>query len=79
MARDTLFDLAVNRALGYAQGLKISLKNKEELKKGLEVWYLKTRFAYRVALDDIINVLATYPGEGSWVGGKAGAWCENSL
>jgi hypothetical protein len=79
MARDALFDLAVNRALIYAQGLKISLKNKEELKRGLEVWYLKTRFAYRISLDEIADALTTYPGKGSWSGGKIGKWQENSF
>jgi hypothetical protein len=76
MARDTLFDLAVNRALTYTKGLNLYLHNKDELKTRLEVWYLKTRFAYRVSLDDIIDVLITYPGKGSWSGGKVGRWYE---
>jgi hypothetical protein len=76
MARDTLFDLAVNRALSYAKGLNLPLHNKVELKTRLEVWYLKTRFAYRVSLDDIVDVLTTYSGQGSWSGGKGGEWYE---
>jgi hypothetical protein len=77
MARDTLFDLAVNRALRYAKGLKLPLHNKDELKIRLEVWYLKTRFAYRISLDDIVDALTTYPGQGVWLGGKLGEWQEN--
>jgi hypothetical protein len=74
MTRDSLFDLAVERALSYAKSLDISLQNKEELKNYLELWYLKTRFAYRISLDDIIQVLQNYPGQGKWLGGKDGSW-----
>jgi hypothetical protein len=74
VARDALFDLAVERALSYTQSLNIASQNKEELHKRLEVWYLKTRFAYRIPLDDMLKVLQTYPGTGVWTGGKNGTW-----
>lgn len=73
VARDALFDLAVERTLSYAQSVNISTRDKE-LKKHLEVWYLKTRFAYRISLDDITEVLRRYPGQGKWLGGKDGSW-----
>ncbi|MGL4609806.1 MAG: hypothetical protein ACRCYY_08995 [Trueperaceae bacterium] len=72
--RDTLFDLAIERALTYAQSLNISFQDKKLLEDKLELWYLKTRFAYRVPLEDIINVLSSYPGQGKWTNGKNGAW-----
>jgi hypothetical protein len=74
MARDALFDLAVERALAYVQSINRSTQSKEDLKKNLEVWYLKTRFAYRIPLDNIIEVLHRYPGQGKWLGGKSGSW-----
>jgi hypothetical protein len=74
MARASLFDLAVERALSYTKGLNVALQNEEELKKSLEVWYLKTRFAYRISLDDVVEVLQRYPGQGSWSGGEDGTW-----
>jgi hypothetical protein len=74
VARDSLFDLAIERSLSYAKSLNISMQNKEEVKKYLEVWYLKTRFAYRIPLDDIVEVLQRYPGQGTWSGGKDGSW-----
>jgi hypothetical protein len=74
MARASLFDLAVERALAYAQGLNIPIQDRNELKKSLEVWYLKTRFVYRISLNDIIEVLQRYPGQGVWVGGREGKW-----
>jgi hypothetical protein len=72
--RDILFDLAVNRSLAYVQSLGIATENKGMLKQPLELWYLKTRFAYRISLDDIVEILQTYPGTGSWSGGKNGMW-----
>jgi hypothetical protein len=74
MDRNALFDLAVNRSLSYIQSLGIEAKDKDILKQRLEVWYLKTRFAYRVSLDDIVEVLQSYPGTGTWAGGKGGMW-----
>jgi hypothetical protein len=78
MERDALFDLAVNRSLSYAQSLGVDFQNKDKLRERLELWYLKTRFAYRVPLDDIIEVLQTYPGSGKWLGGKDGMWQDSN-
>lgn len=74
MERDALFDLAVNRSLSYAKSIGLELKNKEKLQEELELWYLKTRFAYRIPLDDLTQVLESYPGTGTWTGGKNGMW-----
>jgi hypothetical protein len=77
--RDKLFDLAVARALDYATRLKLDLHDATELKTGLELWYLKTRFAYRVPLEDIINILQTCPEKHyQWQGGKHGQWIKNA-
>lgn len=74
-ARPELFDEAVNRALTYALRLGLPLGKPERLRGGLELWYLKTRFAYRVPLGDVLAVLATYPGPNHrWSGGVAGRW-----
>ena len=74
MPRDSLFDLAVNRALSYALRLGLTFEA-TELRGGLELWYLKTRFTYRVPLDEIVSALQNYPGEGYfWEGGQAGDW-----
>jgi hypothetical protein len=75
--RNELFDLAVTRALEYALRLNINMHNAKELTRGLELWYLKTRFAYRIPLSDIIKVLQIYPGANTiWQGGKNGQWLE---
>jgi hypothetical protein len=74
MERDALFDLAVNRSLAYAKSLGLETINKEKLRQGLELWYLKTRFAYRISLGDIVEILQSYPGSGKWLGGKSGSW-----
>ena len=76
MPRDELFDLAVNRALSYALKLRIlPTTDAQVVYRGLEVWYLKTRFAYRVPLVSLCEVLVSYPGEGFfWSGGAEGAW-----
>lgn len=74
MERDALFDLAVNRSLSYANKVGLETNDKEKLKQGLELWYLKTRFAYRIPLDEIVTILQGYPGKGEWVGGKGGEW-----
>jgi hypothetical protein len=74
VARDTLFDLAVKRSLAYIQSLKLPNHDKEILQQHLQVWYLKTRFAYRIPLNEIIDVLQRYPGQGVWSGGKDGKW-----
>ena len=75
MPRDALFDLAVNRSLQYAARLGVLRQGEKKLKEGLELWYLKTRFAYRVPLETVVETLQTYPGgEHYWVGGAGGGW-----
>ncbi len=82
MSRHVLFDLAVARALSYATRLAILDKkhSSKAMHDGLELWYLKTRFAYRVPLEDIIEILQTYPNDGSkWQGGKTGKWQKTNM
>lgn len=78
-ARDELFDLAVERALVYARRLALDLASAERLRAGLELWYLKTRFAYRAPLEEVIEALLAHPGgDGfTWRGGQAGGWRED--
>jgi hypothetical protein len=77
MSRDALFDLAVNRALVYAQrlGLVPAPPHAPQLQEGLRAWYLRTRFAYRVPLEEVVARLERYPGAGHyWSGGPDGVW-----
>ena len=76
MAREELFDLAVARAHAYASRLGLPLHDAEALRPGLELWYLKTRFAYRVPLEGVMAALALHPGEDGacWRGGPDGGW-----
>lgn len=75
MPRDALFDAAVNKALAYARRLGVPLNDREKLRAGLELWYLKTRFAYRVPLDDVVEALSGCPDASyTWKGGAAGRW-----
>lgn len=77
MARDKLFDLAVNRARTYALRLNALQRagSARELAGALELWYLRTRFAYRVPLEEISGIVWTSPpGEVHWSGGREGAW-----
>ena len=77
MPRDALFDLAINRSLQYAARLGVLSQGEERLRDGLELWYLKTRFAYRVPLGRVVKILQTYPGgEVYWTGGREGGWKE---
>lgn len=75
--RDALFDLAVNRALAYAQRTR-ALQRAEDpvgLQRELELWYLRTRFAYRVPLEEVVHALLHHPGgEAHWAGGRDGGW-----
>lgn len=77
MARDELFDLAVNRARTYALRLH-ALQNAgspRELARALELWYLRTRFAYRIPLEQVAErVFASPEGDVHWEGGPDGAW-----
>lgn len=75
MPRPELFDAAVNRALTYALRLGVPLTDQGELRRGLELWYLKTRFAYRVPLNDVLAALGRCPDVSySWRGGADGGW-----
>ena len=75
VAREALFDLAVNRALSYALRLELVLEDATALQAGLELWYLKTRFAYRIPLEEVVGALKSYPGgDRFWRGGRAGGW-----
>jgi hypothetical protein len=80
VARDELFELAVNRALTYARRLRLDFGSAERLSAGLEVWYLKTRFAYRIPLTEVVATLMTHPGTAGagwqWRGGPGGGWQE---
>lgn len=77
MPRDALFNLAVNRSLVYAKRLGVLNQDEVKMWQGLELWYLKTRFAYRIPLTTVIEVLQTHPGgEYYWAGGQEGEWKE---
>ncbi len=78
--RDELFDLAVNKAAEYVSRLGLASDDPDRVRLGLEVWYLKTRFAYRVPLDEVAAAVARRPiGPGSvWAGGRGGAWTGDS-
>ncbi len=77
MPRDALFDLAINRSLVYAERLGVLNQSRERLKGALELWYLKTRFAYRIPLETVVEVLQTRPGGVHyWAGGADGGWRE---
>lgn len=78
MARDALFDLAVARALSYALRTGPLPDTRGGVHAALEVWYLKTRFAYRVPLDGVIGALLAWPGGGAtWRGGSEGDWIDS--
>lgn len=74
--RDSLFDLAMNRARAYL--LQRGWSDDEKvLEQRLHAWYLKTRFAYRIPLASIVNKLPSYPQDGKrylWQGGISGNW-----
>jgi hypothetical protein len=76
VARQVLFDLAVAGALRYAESLGL-LEPFDQARclERLELWYLKTRFAYRIPWLELVAVLKTYPGKDYlWQGGKMGSW-----
>lgn len=76
-ARDDLFDLAMNRALTYARRTRALERTREPraLARQLELWVLRTRFAYRIPLEEVAARLATAPdGEVHWAGGPDGGW-----
>ena len=59
MAREPLFNLAVTRALTYAErtGIIKYQNDTSALEKALQPWYLKTRFAYRIPLKEIVKAM----------------------
>ncbi len=76
-ARDELFDLAVNRALSYARRTRALQRAGDvpSLTRELELWLLRTRFAYRVRLEEVAARLLDAPaGEVHWSGGPGGGW-----
>lgn len=74
-AHDRLVDLAINRAASYAQRLGALGAPPERLRERLELWYLRTRFAYRVPLPRVVAALTRHPGgEAHWRGGFEGGW-----
>lgn len=79
VARPELFDAAVNKAKTYALRLGVPLDNAEKLRGGLELWYLKTRFAYRVPFEAVLACLQRCPAKEAaqgaiWQGGETGRW-----
>jgi hypothetical protein len=77
VARDELFDLAVNRALSYARRTRALERagDAAALARELELWVLRTRFAYRLDLMEVATrLLDAPPGEVHWSGGPAGGW-----
>lgn len=73
-SRDSLFDLAVNRA-SEAQARIAPARGPAELRRALEVWFLRTRFAYRVPFEDVMRALEGRPsGPVHWEGGPSGGW-----
>ena len=83
MSRPELFDAAVNKALTYALRLGLPLDNRDKLREGLELWYLKTRFAYRIPLKSVLETLESVPqteepADYHWNGGQDGQWTQKN-
>ncbi len=75
MAREDLFDLAVARADTYTERLGLPRGDSAALRAGLELWYLRTRFAYRIPLEQVVAALTRRPeAGGTWLGGPDGGW-----
>lgn len=75
--RDELFDLAVNRALSYARRTRAIERAADAhgLARELQLWVLRTRFAYRIRLEEVATRLLTAPaGPVHWRGGPQGGW-----
>lgn len=78
-SHDALFDLAVSRADSYLRrARRPASRDPADLRRALEVWALKTRFASRLALDEIARALASRPASAGvrWSGGRAGGWVD---
>lgn len=79
--REELFDLAVNRALSYARRTRALERAGDvpQLVRELELWVLRTRFAYRIRLEEVASRLLTAPpGEVHWRGGPSGGWRQGA-
>jgi hypothetical protein len=77
--RDALFDLAVNRAASYLArfGLMDAASPRAERARRLGPWYSRTRFVYRIPVEEVLERLGRCPGPGYyWQGGEAGGWQE---
>jgi hypothetical protein len=81
--RGDLFDLAVARADAYLRRARPPLSDDPAgLRRALEVWALKTRFASRVDLDEVVRALRLRPPDPTasgappprWRGGPSGSW-----
>jgi len=81
--RADLFDLAVARADAYLRRARPPLSDEPaDLRRALEVWALKTRFAWRVDLDEVVRALRLRPPVPAdpaaprprWRGGPNGSW-----
>jgi hypothetical protein len=81
--RDALFDLAVARADAYLRrARRPATADPGDLRRALEVWALKTRFASRLDLDEVAAALAARPADAEagavrWRGGRGGAWARD--
>jgi hypothetical protein len=76
-ARDALFELAVERADTFTRRARLpGSRDAAALKRALEPWHARTRFAARIPLEAIAAALATRPeGAGwAWRGGPEGSW-----
>ena len=81
--RGGLFDLAVARADTYLRRARPPLSDEPaDLRRALEAWALKTRFASRVNLDEVVRALRLRPPDPAdpaaprprWRGGPRGSW-----
>ena len=81
--RAELFDLAVARADAYLRRARPPRSSDPAgLRRALEVWALKTRFASRVDLDEVVRALRLRPPDPvepaaprpRWRGGPTGSW-----
>jgi hypothetical protein len=71
--RDPLFELAVARADTYLRRARIPAdRQPQTIARALEAWALRTRFASRIDLPTLAEVLAARPpGEATY---RDGAW-----
>jgi hypothetical protein len=81
--RDALFDLAVARADAYLRrARRPATSDATDLRRALEPWALKTRFAFRIDLDELVSALAARPTDATagalrWRGGRGGGWVRD--